>query len=63
MTHLDKPTVLVLNRYWQAIDVKSPADVYGMMAAGQATALDMTSGAMQPTPWREWLDLPVREKR
>jgi 5-methylcytosine-specific restriction endonuclease McrA len=61
MTHLDKPTVLVLNRYWQAIDVKSPADAFGMMAAGQATALDMASGAMQPTPWRQWLDLPVRE--
>lgn len=61
MTHLDKPTVLVLNRYWQAIDVKSPADAYSMMAAGQATGLDMADGAMQPTPWREWLRLPVRE--
>lgn len=61
MSHLDKPTVLVLNRYWQAIDVKSPVDAFSMMAGGQATGLDMADGAMRPTPWREWLDLPVRE--
>jgi 5-methylcytosine-specific restriction endonuclease McrA len=61
MSHLHHPTVLVLNRHWQAIDVKTPADAFGMMATGQATALDMADGAMQPTPWSDWLALPVRE--
>lgn len=61
MPKLTDPTVLVLNRHWQAIDVKSPADAFGMMVAGQATALDMTDGTMVPTPWLDWLRLPVRE--
>jgi len=61
MTPLEKPTVLVLNRHWQAINVKSPAEAFCMMAAGQATALDMADGAMQPTPWKDWIALPVRE--
>jgi len=61
MTPLDKPTVLVLNRHWQAINVKTPAEAFGMMAAGQATGLDMADGAMQPTPWKHWIALPVRE--
>ncbi|MFN0130264.1 MAG: HNH endonuclease [Verrucomicrobiales bacterium] len=61
MTLLDRPTVLVLNRHWQAINATTPVEAFGMMAAGQATALDMTDGAMQPTPWKRWIDLPVRE--
>jgi 5-methylcytosine-specific restriction endonuclease McrA len=61
MTPLETPTVLVLNRHWQAIEVKTPAEAFGMMAAGQATGLDIDAGAMQPTPWLEWLKLPVRE--
>ena len=59
---LNSPTVLVLNRHWQAIDVKTPAEAFGMMVAGQATALDMHEGAMQPLPWRQWIDLPVRDQ-
>src|SRR6187551_3611976 len=59
---LHKATVLVLNRNWQAIDVKTPADAFCMMAAGTATALDIAAGAnMAPTLWTAWLDLPVRE--
>ncbi len=59
---LHKATVLVLNRNWQAIDVKTPADAFCMMAAGTATALDIASGEnMAPTKWHEWLDLPVRD--
>ena len=59
---LDKPTVLILNRHWQAIEVKTPAEAFGMMAAGQATGLDIEAGSMNPTPWIEWLKLPVREQ-
>jgi 5-methylcytosine-specific restriction endonuclease McrA len=59
---LHKATVLVLNRNWQAIDVKTPADAFCMMAAGTATALDIASGEnMAPTKWSEWLDLSVRD--
>ena len=46
---LHKATVLVLNRNWQAIDVKTPADAFCMMAAGTATALDIAGGEnMEP---------------
>jgi len=59
---LNKATVLVLNRNWQAIDVKTPADAFCMMAAGTATALDISSGEnMMPTTWDTWLQLSVRE--
>ena len=59
---LHKTTVLVLNRNWQAIDVKSPADAFCMMAAGTATALDFGDGqAMQPTKCGAWFELPVRD--
>jgi hypothetical protein len=37
---LNKPTVLVLNRHWQAIHLKTPADAFCMIATGAATALD-----------------------
>jgi 5-methylcytosine-specific restriction endonuclease McrA len=59
---LHKATVLVLNRNWQAIDVKTPADAFCMMAAGTATALDFANGEdMRPTKCGEWFSLPVRE--
>ncbi len=59
---LHKATVLVLNRNWQAIDVKTPADAFCMMSSGTATALAIEDdGNMQPTKWAEWFALPVRE--
>lgn len=59
---LHKATVLVLNRNWQAIDVKTPADAFCMMAAGTATSLDIAVGEnMEPCKWDKWLDLPVRD--
>src|SRR4029077_3260530 len=59
---LHKATVLVLNRNWQAIDVKTPADAFCMMAAGTATALDMADGEnMEPCKWEGWLRLEVRD--
>jgi 5-methylcytosine-specific restriction endonuclease McrA len=60
---LYKSTVLVLNRNWQAIDVKTPAQAFCMMANGNATALDMLgAGDMRPVRWHEWIGLPVREE-
>lgn len=59
---LNKTTVLVLNRNWQAIDSKTPAQAFCMMATGVATALDIhESGDMRPVRWSEWLALPVRD--
>jgi 5-methylcytosine-specific restriction endonuclease McrA len=59
---LNKTTVLVLNRNWQAIHVKTPAQAFCMMATDVATALDIQDGGdMRPVKWADWLTLPVRE--
>ncbi len=59
---LNKTTVLVLNRNWQAVGVKTPAEAFGMMAAGNATALEIRGDDfMSPVRWEDWLRLPVRE--
>ncbi len=59
---LNKTTVLVLNRNWQAIHTKTPAQAFCMMAADVATALDIdaATGQMVPVKWAEWLTLAVR---
>ncbi len=60
---LYKSTVLVLNRNWQAIDVKTPAQAFCMMANGNATALDIEgTGDMRPVRWSDWLELETREE-
>ena len=59
---LNKLTVLVLNRNWQAIHTRTPAEAFCMMATNVATALDIhESGDMMPVKWSEWLSLPVRD--
>ena len=58
---LNKSTVLVLNRHWQAIHVKTPAEAFCMMATDAATALDISDGNFLPTKWNDWLALPVRD--
>ena len=55
-------TVLVLNRCWQAIDVKTPAEAFAMMATAAASALDIGEGALRPVFWQEWLTLAVRSQ-
>ena len=60
---LHKSTVLVLNKGWQAIDTKTPAQAFCMMAGDSATALDIgDDGTMTPTRWADWIVLPVRER-
>ncbi|MDB6076229.1 MAG: endonuclease [Verrucomicrobiaceae bacterium] len=60
---LHKNIVLVLNKCWQAIDTKTPAQAFCMMAGDSATALDIGEDAtMTPTRWEDWLQLPVRER-
>jgi 5-methylcytosine-specific restriction endonuclease McrA len=59
---LNKATVLVLNRNWQAIHVKTPAEAFCMLASNAATALDVQGDDhIVPIRWEEWLKLPVRE--
>src|SRR5271170_7070688 len=58
---LNKATVLVLNRNWQAINVRTPAEAFCQMAINAATGLDIDGhDAMRPVTWIEWLTLPVR---
>jgi len=60
---LHKSTVLVLNRNWQAIHVKTPAEAFCMMAAGAATGLDVQGDdSILPVRWDDWLKLPVRDE-
>ncbi len=56
------PLVLVLNRAWQAINVRAVGLAVQQVMAGSATALDvgLDSGVMRPVRWAEWLTLPVR---
>ena len=59
MSNINKTTVLVLNRNWQAIDVKSPADALSMMYTDNATGLDILGkDHMIPYRWKDWVKLP-----
>jgi len=60
---LHKTTVLVLNRNWQAIHTKTPADAFCMMASGAATGLDLQGDdSIVPVRWEDWLKLPIRDE-
>lgn len=59
---LTKATVLVLNRNWQAINIRTPQDAFCMMATNVSTALDIEGEEyIRPVTWEEWITLPVRE--
>jgi len=59
---LNKTIVLVLNRNWQAINIRTPQDAFCQMATNAATALDIESEShICPVAWNEWITLPVRE--
>jgi 5-methylcytosine-specific restriction endonuclease McrA len=59
---LNKNIVLVLNRNWQAINTRTPADAFCQMATNAATALDIDGDGIHPVGWAEWLTLPIREQ-
>ena len=60
--HLHQPTVLVLNRNWQAIHVKTAAEAFCMLASGSARGLDIAGdGTISPVAWDQWLTLPIRD--
>jgi 5-methylcytosine-specific restriction endonuclease McrA len=62
MSHiLNKNIVLVLNRNWQAINIRTPQDAFCQMATNVATALDIEGEShIRPVKWDEWITLPVR---
>jgi 5-methylcytosine-specific restriction endonuclease McrA len=58
---LNKATVLVLNRNWQAINVRTPQEAFCMMATNVATALEIDGEeSIRPVSWDEWITLPIR---
>ena len=59
---IHKPIVLVLNRNWQAINVRTPADAFCQLATNVATALDVDGESIRPVTWDEWIRLPIREQ-
>src|SRR5881296_3010511 len=60
---LNKSIVLVLNRNWQAINVRTPQEAFCMMATNVATALEIDGDdRVRPVTWDEWITLPIREQ-
>src|SRR5437762_362042 len=59
---INKATVLVLNRNWQAINIRTPAEAFCQMATGVATALEIEGeDHIRPVLWDEWIRLPIRD--
>ena len=60
---LNKAIVLVLNRNWQAINVRTPQEAFCQMATNVATALEIDGeDHIRPVTWEEWITLPIREQ-
>jgi 5-methylcytosine-specific restriction endonuclease McrA len=60
---LHRAIVLVLNRHWQAINVRTPAEAFCQMATNVATGLEIEGDdRIRPVPWDEWIGLPIREQ-
>jgi len=58
---LNKNIVLVLNRNWQAINIRTPQEAFCQMATNVATALDIEGeDYIRPVQWDEWITLPIR---
>jgi hypothetical protein len=63
MTALTKATVLVLNRNWQAINVRTPQEAFCMMAANVATGLEIEGEEhIRPVKSEEWITLPIGDQ-
>jgi 5-methylcytosine-specific restriction endonuclease McrA len=63
MSSLNRDTVLVLNKNWQAINISTPADALSMMYANTATGLDIRGkDDMVPLTWKEWINLSCSDQ-
>src|SRR5438034_6778052 len=59
---LNKSIVLVLNRNWQVIHVRTPQEAFCMMATNVATGLEIEGEEnIRPVRWEEWITLPIRD--
>ena len=59
---LNKTIVLVLNRNWQAINIRTPQEAFCQMATNVATALEIDGeNHIRPVTWEEWITLPIRD--
>jgi 5-methylcytosine-specific restriction endonuclease McrA len=59
---LSKNTVLVLNKNWQAVGIKNPADTFAMLMTDAATGLDIRGlDYMVPLRWSDWVKLPIED--
>jgi 5-methylcytosine-specific restriction endonuclease McrA len=59
---LNRNTVLVLNKNWQAVGIKNPADTFAMLMTDTATGLDIRGlDHMVPLRWNDWINLPIDE--
>lgn len=60
---LQQEIVLVLNKNWQAINVKTPLDALSMMFSDAATGLFVVGeDNMVPLKWDEWIELPINSE-
>ena len=58
---LNKTNVLVLNRNWQTINIRTRQEAFCMMATNVATALEIEGeDYIRPVQWDEWITLPIR---
>jgi hypothetical protein len=58
---LNKAMVLVLNRNWQAVNVRTPQEAFCMMATNVATGLEIEGERhIRPVTWDEWITVPIR---
>jgi len=58
---LNKSIVLVLNRNWQAVNVRTPQEAFCQMATNVATALEIEGeNHARPVTWDEWITLAIR---
>jgi len=58
---LNQTIVLVLNRNWQAINIRTPQDAFCQMATNVATALEIEGeNYIRPVTWDDWITLPIR---
>ena len=59
---LSRNTVLVLNKNWQAVGIKNPADTFAMLMTDAATGLDIRGlDYMVPLRWIDWVKLPIED--
>jgi len=60
---LSKSIVLVLNRNWQAINIRTPQEAFCQMATNVATGLEIEGkNHIRPVTWEEWIRLPIRPR-